>query len=139
MAYAIVRYPARGHAYAFQALANVKKSFNNFELHIIGDGALKGDLELLSNELGIQENTFFHGTINHRELPRLLANYHISLTPSARTDSGYDESFCISLIEASVMGLYCMASDAGGPSEILQDKQELMYPQKDVNALTIKI
>jgi len=129
----------KGHEYAFRAIAKLKEFFKNFELHILGDGPCRDELTALATELNLQGDIVFHGAVAHGELPQLLSNYHMSITPSVRTEDGYDESFCISLVEASIMGLCCISSDAGGPSEVLMGKEEFLYPQKNCEALMGKI
>jgi glycosyltransferase involved in cell wall biosynthesis len=131
--------PMKGHEYALRALAVLKQTFSNFELHILGDGRSKETLQLLTQELGLREEVVFHGPVKHQDLPEALSKFHVSLTPSVKAPDGQEESFCISLIEASLVGLYCLASDAGGPNEVLKDKREFLYPQKDYDALAGKI
>ncbi len=131
--------PMKGHKYVFKALAQLKQSFDNFELHILGDGPSRDELNALAAELNLQRHIVFHGAVAHADLPRRLSGFHLSITSSVRTEEGYDESFCISLIEASMAGLYCIASDAGGPAEVLTGKEAFTYPQKDYAALTEKI
>lgn len=131
--------PMKGHEYALQALALLKKSFSNFELHILGDGRTKESLQLLTQELGLQDQVIFHGPIKHQDLPEILSGFHVSLTPSVKAADGQEESFSVSLVESSLVGLYCLASDAGGPNEVLKDKKEFITPQKDFEALAHKL
>lgn len=131
--------PMKGHEYALQALASLKKTFENFELHILGEGRTEEKLKVLTQELGLKNHVVFRGAIAHNELPQELAKFHISITPSIKADDGQEESFCISLVEASLCGVYCLASNAGGPDEVLKDKREFIYPQKEPEALSSKL
>ena len=131
--------PMKGHEIALQALHELKKNFENFELHILGDGRTLEKLQKLTAELGLEKEVIFRGPINHEDLPEELSKFHISITPSIKAEDGQEESFCISLIEASLCGLHCLASDAGGPDEVLKDKREFIYPQKDFLALASKL
>lgn len=131
--------PMKGHEFALQALAKLKETFQNFELHILGDGRTLEKLQAIAAELNLSDKVIFRGPIAHKDLPEELSKFHISITPSIKADDGQEESFCISLIEASLCGLYCLASDAGGPDEVLKDKREFIYPQRDSNALAQKL
>lgn len=131
--------PMKGHEIALKALASLKETFQNFELHILGEGRTEEKLRKLSYELGLDNHVIFRGAIAHKNLPEELAKFHISITPSIKAEDGQEESFCISLIEASLCGLYCLASNAGGPDEVLKNKREFIYPQKDHESLALKI
>lgn len=131
--------PMKGHEYALRALAVVKQSFTNFELHILGDGRTKDGLQILTKELGLQDQIIFHGPVKHQHLPEMLSGYHVSLTPSVKASDGQEESFSVSLVESALVGLYCLASDAGGPNEVLKDRKEFITPQKDYEALAHKL
>lgn len=131
--------PMKGHEIALQALALLKKSFQNFELHILGEGRTHEKILQITKDLSLEKEVFFRGAIAHTDLPGELAKHHISITPSIKAEDGQEESFCISLIEASLCGLYCLASDAGGPDEVLKDKREFIYPQRDAESLANKL
>ena len=108
-------------------------------MHIWGDGRSKQYLINLTNELELSEKVIFKGAFTHNDLPEILSNYHLSITPSIRTKDFREESFCVSLVEASLMGLYCIASTAGGPNEVLKENDEFKFKTKDAEAIKCKV
>src|SRR5262249_5817360 len=64
---------------------------------IAGDGASRGDLERLAQELGLQENVRFLGEL--RDIPALLARARMFVLPSL------SEGISLTLLEAMACGL----------------------------------
>lgn len=131
--------PMKGHRYAIEAMSLLENHFSNYELHIWGDGRSKEELLKLTDELDLNEKVKFKGAFSHQDLPKILSEYHISITPSIKTHDNREESFCISLVEASLMGLFCIASRAGGPNEVLKDNEYFKFETKNSEAIRDKV
>jgi colanic acid/amylovoran biosynthesis glycosyltransferase len=125
----------KGHVYAIKAMALLKKSFPNFEYQIGGSGFLEPELKTLVTELGLTDHVKFLGNLSHEEVPRVLSESHICLIPSIRADDGEEDTFCLSLVEGSAVGLYCMSSDTRGPVEVLGTHKEFIFQQKSSEAI----
>lgn len=83
-------------------------------LWIVGEGPERESLEKLTIALGISANVIFFGFQNNIAL--WLNNADAFVLPS------YSEGFSISLVEAMLCGLPCIATKIGGPAELIQNK-----------------
>lgn len=102
----------KGHRYLIEAFAKINK--DDWELSIVGDGSLRGMLENLSKQLGVNDKVFFHGHLNDFRLQ--LSEAQIFVLPSLK------EGFPNALIEAMSVPLACIASDTfNGRNEIIID------------------
>lgn len=84
------------------------------QLHIVGDGAQRQELETLSRELGIDGLTCFHG--QDLNIERYLQEASVFVYPSR-----CQEVFGISIVEAMSYGIPCVAADVGGIPEVIAD------------------
>lgn len=82
---------------------------------IYGEGIIRGDLEGLVKELGLQDTVVFGGEIPNSEVPAALRTFDIFCATSDR------ESFGVSIVEAMAMGLPVVATDASGFKEVVVD------------------
>ena len=102
---------------ALQAMALLKEKGIQFEYHIIGDG-LQKDAErykYLMVQLNLQHEVCFHGKLSHSNTLNYLKETTIYIQPSL------NEGFCNAVLEAQAMGVLCIASNAGGLSENIED------------------
>lgn len=122
-------HPIKQHEVTLRALANVLLENKNFRHIIIGDGEEKLRLHTLVEELGLSEHVFF-----------------VSINPNASQYlKGFDlfvlasrsEALAYVIIEACIAGLPIVASNVGGIPEIItHEKDGILFPQGDVEALT---
>lgn len=59
--------PAKGIDILLHACAELKRRGSPFVLHIIGDGPIREELELLAQELGLYDDIIFYGYMLHPE------------------------------------------------------------------------
>lgn len=95
------------------------RNLNNIELHIIGDGPLRSNLEVI-----IHKNVIFHGEI---DAFNDFSSYDIFALIS---DS---EGLPLSALEAMSLGLPIILSDVGGCSELIEENGVLV--KNDVNEI----
>jgi glycosyltransferase involved in cell wall biosynthesis len=103
------------------------------KLLLIGDGPLRGELQQLTNELGISDKVVFAGEIqNAQVIPYYHAADVFALPSVARS-----EAFGIVQIEAMAAGLPVVntALDSGVPFVSLHDQTGLTVPPRDPVAL----
>ena len=94
-----------------------KKNSNiEAELHIYGDGEERNYLEDLAYKLNVRHSTFFFGRAEQCDVPSILNSFDIFLALSR------SESFGVSVIEASAVGLPVITSDVGGLKEVVRDQ-----------------
>lgn len=101
----------KGHAWAIRALLQNRRALPDFELHIVGDGPERANLQKLCAELKAGKLVKFHGYINDTE--HLLKEMHVALLPSL------GEGIPLSLLEAIALGIPCIATRVGGVPEIV--------------------
>ena len=107
--------PEKGHIHLVEAFAEVcQKTDRPLELHIVGDGPQRTDLEQACHQLGIADKVHFHGFINRGPaLFSMMDQAHLYVLPSLTEGMGRG------LIEAMARGLPCLASAVGGVPEYL--------------------
>jgi glycosyltransferase involved in cell wall biosynthesis len=96
---------------------------------LFGETDYEISLHRLAEELGIASRTEFRGfrTDVWAELSRMDALVHASVTP---------EPFGQVILEAMAAGVPVIATDAGGPAEIIEhNKTGVLYPAADVERL----
>jgi glycosyltransferase involved in cell wall biosynthesis len=96
--------PIKDHKTVLKAFKLIKEAIPQSELHFAGDGILRKDLQRLASELGIEENTVFHGDVS--DVYNLLNQWDIfvySTTPK--------EGLGSVVAEAMANGLPCILCD----------------------------
>lgn len=86
-------------------------------LKIVGDGSYRQNLEKLAKKLRIQERVFFVGHKEKEEVYNLLAESDLFINPS------YSEGLPTTILEAGAVGLPVIATDVGGTSDIINDRE----------------
>lgn len=96
---------------ALRAFAASRLVDDGWELHVAGEGALRGDLEKLAEDLGISHATRFLG--RRTDVPDLQRSASVLLAPCPV------EGFGLSVLEAMSRGLPVVAARAGGHLDLL--------------------
>lgn len=97
----------------------------------LGEGVYKTQMLSLARQLEIDNQVFFVGNVQSKEVIKQLSMSDIFLLVS-RT-----EGLPRALVEAMAMGLPCIGTDVGGIPELLDGS--VLIPKDDVGALTDKI
>lgn len=105
----------KGVRYLLRAMGEIRKEWKGVKLFIAGDGPVRGDLEELSRQLGVMDDTVFAG---HREdvLP-CYQQADLFVLPSLA------EGLSLSLLEALSCGLPVIATAVGGSGEVLDPRR----------------
>jgi glycosyltransferase involved in cell wall biosynthesis len=113
---------------ALRALASVRREIPEAELHLVGDGPLRGTAEALTAQLGLNGAVRFLG--NREDVPELLATAECALLAS-------DYEGCpLAVIEAMAASVPVVATDAGGTSELVQaGRTGALGPRDDAQGL----
>lgn len=121
----------KGFDLAIEAFARVYPGFNDARLVIAGDGAEKPALERLASNLGIANAVTFTGWINPSDLPALMTQAGIVVTPSRQ------EGFGLTPLEAAHAARPTVGFAVGGlPEVVIHGRTGLLAPPEDVNALS---
>jgi len=112
-----------------KALALLKERCSvNFHAVILGDGPEKASLRELSFNLGISELVHFAGSVNN--VYAYLKHLDIGVLCSER------EGLSNALMEYMACGLPIVATAVGGNVELIDEKNGMLVPSNDVEAIT---
>tara|TARA_B100000953_G_scaffold299346_1_gene298931 strand:+ start:735 stop:1799 length:1065 start_codon:yes stop_codon:yes gene_type:complete len=119
--------PEKGQKYLIEAFSKLNQQ--DWKLVILGDGALRTDLENQIEKLGLKEQVFMPGSV--KNVDEWLAKASIFAFPSI------SEGFPNALVEAMAAGLPCVSFDCpAGPIEIIINGYNgILVDSKDANAL----
>ncbi len=112
------------------AVFDLVKQGHDVRLWIIGDGSEKETLQNQAKELNVYDKIVFCGTKKPFELCELLNRAHVFALPSD------GETFGVVYIEANACGLPVIATDCGGPSDIVDDSNGMIIPKNNSKALS---
>jgi L-malate glycosyltransferase len=121
--------PVKNYATLLRAAARVASRVPQLTLALVGDGPLDGELKTLAEQLGIADRVSFLGYRD--DVPNLLNAMDIFVLPSLR------EGMPNAVLEAMACGLPVIASEVGGASEIVRDRENgLLVCPTDVEQLS---
>jgi glycosyltransferase involved in cell wall biosynthesis len=104
--------PQKGVEYFIRAAAKLQLEYPHVGFVIVGDGPLRGQLEALSGELGLDGRLYFTGY--RHDVPAILALMQIFVQPSLSEGQG------ITVLEAMSAGCPVVASATGGLKELIR-------------------
>lgn len=111
-------------ACALRAFAIIQQRIPAASLLVAGDGSLRGQLEMLSRELGLVNVTFV-GRVTTSEMAKLHAASDICINASNI------DNMPVSIIECLSSGLPVVTTDAGGIPYIVQDGVTALIVRRD--------
>ena len=101
------------------------------ELHIVGDGPLRDEVELKAKDL---QHVQVHGRLARRDVRQIVGGSTALVLPTRRT-SGIADAAPTVLMEAQAMGVPAIAYDVGGTREMVESTPELLVAENDETAL----
>ena len=126
----------KGVRYLIEAFPAVLKQNPGARLTIVGDGALREDLEALCRSLSLQDCVLFAGAKRPEELPPYFASADVFVGPSIVAEGGDTDSFGLVFAEAMAAGCAVVASNVGGIRELVRDGETgVLVPQRDATAI----
>lgn len=102
---------------------------DKWELTIIGEGTERANLQKQIETAGFSNNIHLVGSKNKIEIVKILNESDVFVLPSR------NETFGVVYIEAMACGLPVIATPCGGPEEFVNEKNGLLVPVDDVEAL----
>ncbi|MEM9414381.1 MAG: glycosyltransferase [Planctomycetota bacterium] len=129
-------HPVKDHATALRAWRLVLEARGDTlpgaRLVFLGDGPLRGELEALSEQLGIAEAVRFVGRVP--DVRALLPGADVAML------SSLSEGLSVSLLEAMAASLPVVATDVGGnPELVVEGETGLLAPRGDAEALAMHL
>lgn len=128
----------KGHRYLIEACSLLRERGCRFVCHIVGDGPLRGSLETLVSEYGLQDSVHFLGPLPHDQVMKLLREREIDLVvlPSIIDSFGELEGIPVALMEALANGVPAISTESGGIPELLEDGAGVLVKPADAKALS---
>ena len=102
----------KGFQFLIEAFAAVAEQAN-VALDLIGDGEMRSKLEHKVKKLGLQDIIHFHGWSTREQSAQIISGCDVYVQSSLSEAGG------TAIIEALALGLPVVATDWGGPSEII--------------------
>jgi glycosyltransferase involved in cell wall biosynthesis len=120
--------PQKNHELLLHAFARLLSKEPVARLVLAGDGNLRGALEALAHQLGVQEQVHFLGA--RSDVPELFATFDVYCLPS------HYEGMPLTVLEAMAAGKPVVATNVVGIGEVVtHDKTGLLVPPDDPDAL----
>lgn len=131
--------PGKGHRQAIESLSKISLNINNAQLVFFGGTLNKAknirfkiSLIQYSQKSGLADSVFFNGFSSFPEQEFAKADLMLNFSES--------ESFSMTTLEALAHGIPIIATDCGGPSEIIENGLSgLLVPVNDIDAMSSAI
>ncbi len=118
------------------ALDLIGQQDRRFACSIVGEGAQEIELKRRVVKAGLEDRVEFAGSLSHQELIRRLRAADALVLPSRLATDGDRDALPAILLEAMAAGIPCVATPAGGVSEIVRDSETgLLVEAEDAAAL----
>lgn len=119
--------PEKDYEELIKVFSEMDSSFEEWKLHIVGDGDEREKLQNLIREKQLENRIIMHGFLGKEEIEKLMYQSSLYLMTSLT------ESFGLVLIEAQSYGLLCIAYDsAQGAKEIITSgKNGILIENRD--------
>ena len=119
-----------GPTYLIQAIPFVLAQIPNTRFELVGDGAQLSWCQEMASDLGVNSSIDWIPRQPHRELPKLMARWDVTVIPSVQ------EAFGVAALESSAMEVPVVASDVGGLRDTVRDGQTgVLVPLRSPEAI----
>lgn len=124
--------PQKGHRFLIAAAEQVVQEEPDVRFVVVGDGALRADLEREVRNRGLDGRFIFLG--QRDDVPELVAGFDVFALSSTF------EGMCLAVAEALALAKPVVATRVGGvPQTILQGETGLLVPPRDPDALAAAV
>lgn len=113
-----------------EAFNKVKKSCRNVKFIIVGDGAVKKDLEKMVQELGIKSDVIFTGLVDREEIVGLYQASDVFVFASLTETQG------LVAVEAMASGLPVVAVRASGIEDMVESEEDGILTDNSIDEFT---
>lgn len=110
----------KGMRILIEAFEELQSDLEDVSLAIVGDGALREELEAYAEKKGLRIQ--FMGEVEHERLPDIYRQSDCFVLPSLM------ETFGVAFVEALACGLPVIATRCGGPEEFVDDSNGILIP-----------
>lgn len=116
-----------------RAFAGVCAALPHTRLLLLGDGPERGELEWLTESLGLAGRALFAGMVDYTRVPAYLAVCDVFVTASVT------EVHPLSIIEAMACGLPAVGIDSPGVSDTIRDGANGLLSRQELSAFTAQL
>lgn len=121
---------------AVEALQLANEKGAELELDVVGDGALRTQVQTLVDERGVGADVTLHGRVPNERVADLMNEADAFLLPSKTAPNGDREGTPTVLVEAQAVGLPCVSTRHGGiPEMIPEANHDLLADEGDTKTL----
>ena len=125
----------KGFAYLIEA-ARILQNKIDFNLTIIGDGALQGKIVSMIDQYGLSDKVTLLGSQPQERIKDALQHASLFVLPSVESSTGEMEGIPVVIMEAMALGVPVIATRHAGIPEIVVDEETgLLVPEKDPEQL----
>jgi glycosyltransferase involved in cell wall biosynthesis len=96
----------------------------SFQLHVVGEGPLRGALETQVRQLSLTDDVQFYGFLSQAKAAELLRDSDMMVLPSMRECGG------AVVLEAMASGVPVIATDWGGPADYITEGTGILIPPR---------
>jgi glycosyltransferase involved in cell wall biosynthesis len=123
----------KGHKLLLQVVSElIRLTSKKITLTLLGDGVLKGELELYALELDIKDLVLFKGKVERPQDYLKRANVYVH--------GAFKESFGLVLIEAMASNLPVFTTDGGGNRDVIEhEKTGFIYSERNAAKMALDI
>ena len=114
----------KGVEYLVRAATHLPDSY---QITIAGSGDNEENLRVLTRDIGVDEQITFLGRVPHDRVQELYTKADLFVHPGI-----WPEPFGRTILEAMQFGLPVVATDIGGPAEIIPQEQSLCEPKDPI-------
>jgi glycosyltransferase involved in cell wall biosynthesis len=126
--------PLKGHREFFAAAKRIAARDPRAQFLLVGDGALRPDLERLVREMGLEKQTRFAGLVPSAEVPALIQAMDVVVHTSLR------EGLARVLPQAGAVGKPVVTFDLDGAPEVVRDGVSgYLVPPLDTDRLADRV
>lgn len=126
----------KGLGYALEAIHRLRQE-HAFQLHVVGDGELRPEIEATLDRLDLRDHVRLHGMVPHDQLLEMLLEADLLLQPSVvATDGDTEGGAPTTLLEAQATGLPVIATHHQDiPYVVAENESAVLVPERDAVAL----
>jgi len=122
----------KGHDLLLRAFAQVDPGAR---LELVGEGPLRGELQALAHDLGVESRVRFRGALGYSETLATIGRARVFALCCRLTPDGDHDCLPIALMDAMSVGVPVVSSHAFGIPELIEDGQSgLLAPPDDPSA-----
>ena len=126
----------KGHRYVLHAVKSLREIIPGLQYRMVGDGHLRGSLEALAKELGIEDICVFLGAQTADVVRTEYEGCDLFVLASVTAESGDMEGQGLVLQEAQAIGVPVVSTYHNGiPEGVLDGETGLLVPERDPPAL----